>query len=88
MAGKAKVFDRSTDGLRESLFAAIEAVHAGAMSAPEATAVSRLAQSVIASAKLDLEARAALTQDGDADADAFTIRAPALRLGSGNGKDD
>lgn len=72
---------RTTDGLREALFLAIEGVLDGTVRPEAARAIASGAQAIVQAARVDLEAQAKLAAAGIADEDARALKAPALRLG-------
>lgn len=83
----AKQYERSTKGLRDMLFDAIEQVQAGTMKATQAVQLASVVRQIVATADLELRVQKQQRELGTADPDAIVIAPPIVALGHSTGDD-
>ncbi|MGE0289493.1 MAG: hypothetical protein AB7I42_25895 [Bradyrhizobium sp.] len=82
----AKHYERSTKGLRDMLFDALEQVQAGTMKPSEAVQMASVVRQIVATADLELRVQKQALELKSGDADALVLAPPVVSLG--HDKDD
>lgn len=82
-----KVYERSTHGLRNMLFDALESVQAGTMKASEAVQMAAVVRQIVATVDLELRAQKQAKAMGG-ESDALVLAPPVVKLGINVGRQE